>query len=214
MENVRDLIRAIGRIERRLLARARSLIRRGTAASVDSTGQGQVMQAKTLADQVRDKVEIFEQYGFTSSPQPGGECLILNVGGDTGHAVAILCGGRARPAGINPGEVAVYQESGSAIVLRTDGSIEVYPADGMKVKLGATGGLPVARETDPVEPAPDFQTWITAVSSAVATMAAAFNVAGPLVGAPGTIAPSVIADLVAPSDFGLIEAGGDGSEST
>lgn len=218
MVNAKQLLRALGKLERRIKAKLRSVVRRGTLAKITTDGARQTVQTKGLADDVRDDVEYFEPYGFTSGAPAGSECVVLNVGADTSHGIAIMAGGREyRIAGVGEGEVAVYHRDGAAAVFRNDGSVEIYGSQSQPVRLGPAGGpphLPVARETDPVMAAPDFQTWITAVTSAVATMAAAFNVAAPVVGAPGTIPAPTIADLVAPTDFGLIEAGGEGSEST
>lgn len=221
MVNAKQLLRALGKLERRIKAKLRSVVRRGTLASIATDGARQTVQTKALADDVRDDVEYFEPYGFTSGAPAGSECIILNVGADTSHGVAIMAGGREyRIADVGEGEVAVYHRDGAAAVFRNDGSVEIYGSQGQPVRLGtALGGpsvhRPIARETDPVAPTVGMDAWLSAVQSAVATMAAAFNVGAPIVGAPGTIPPPTMTVLGTPlTDFGTIETGGVGSEST
>lgn len=207
-------MKALGKLERKLMARVRGVVRRAVIGRVDAEAGTQTLQAKTLADDVRDEVELFEPYGFTSSPPDGCEALVFSVGADSSHRVALAAGDRTRRLAVDAGEVAVYHESGSRLIMRTDGSIEVYPAEGQVVRLGAEGGLPVARATDPVHRELAMQQWMTAVEAGITTMAGLFNAGpGPMLAAPGTITPAQIPVAIA-EPFARINAGGQGSEST
>jgi len=207
----RNILRYISRLERKLSARLRNVVRRGIISNVTVDSLAQTGQVTSVADDVRDGVEVFEQYGFTSSPPGTAECLLLNVGGDSSHTVAVAVGSRALRLAVEAGEVAVYNEAGARLVLRSDGSIEAYPAAGQVVRLGTDGGLPVARETDPVHMEAATSAWVSEVTVAIGEIAGFLNVAGPLVGAPGLVTP-LAAVVIEP--FARINQGGVGSEST
>lgn len=197
-------IRAVKRLLRGVEGRVRGIVTRGVLGVLNFGGQGQTGQINGRAQDVDDDVEIFEQFGFRSSPPPGSEGIVLRVGGAREHAIGILFGSRATaPQGILQGEVAVYNSSGAQIVIRTDGSIEVTPAPGQVVKLGeVVGGLAVARQTDPVN-CPDI--------AAIAAACTAFMAPAP---DGGAALATAIAGAVTQGGNGTITAGGAGSVST
>lgn len=200
----------------KIMNRVRGLVRRGVIGTSDSSGAGQTVQAKLLAGDVADAVEHFEPYGFTSHPPAGSEGLVFAVGGERAHAVGINFGDRgSRLAGLEQGEAAMYHPSGSSIIMRNDGSIEIVAAPGETVNIGGVppDALPVARETDPVAPNADMVTWMGQVNAAITAMAAPFNVSPPApmssLGAGAVTPPSL-----PPNPFADIFAGGSGSTST
>lgn len=155
MVNAKQFLRTLAKLERRVKAKLRSVVRRGTLAQINTEGARQTVQTKSLAEDVRDDVEYFEPYGFTSGAPAGSECVILNVGADTAHGIAIMAGGREyRIAGVGEGEVAVYHRDGAAAVFRNDGSVEIYGSQGQPVRLGVPVApathMPIARQGDPV----------------------------------------------------------------
>ncbi len=204
----RNLQSALGKISRKLQAKVRGIVRRGVVSNSDSSGAGQTLQTKLLADDVADGVEHFEPYGFTSHPPAGAEGLVFAVGGERAHAVGINFGSRGdRLTDLEQGEVAMYHPSGSSIVLRNTGAIEVLPAPGQTVALGATvGGLPVARAGDPVAvTVPDISALVGAINSWVPVP----NDGGAALGAAITAAVTG-----AGAGSGTVTTGGTGSTST
>jgi hypothetical protein len=195
-------LKQLGKLERRLRARIRGIVRRAVIGNLNTDTGFQTVQAKTLADDVRDDVELFEPYGFTSSPPAGSEALVFSVGGDGSHLVALAAGSRTVRLAVGAGEVAVYNEAGASIVLRDDGSIEVFPAAGQVVRLGGPGGEPVARVTDGVSPSDAMIAWASVVEGAINTLA------------PGTFTPLNGFGGTVQADFAQIAEGGEGSEST
>lgn len=217
----RNLQSALGKIQRKVMARVRSIVRRGVISNSDSSGQGQTFQTKLLADDVADGVEHMEPYGFTSHPPNGSEGLVFAVGGERAHAVGINFGDRSgRLTDLEEGEVAMYHPSGSSIIMRNDGSIEAVAAPGQTVNMGGVppAALAVARMTDPVQAAAALTTWMVAVDTAISAMATPFNVSP--AGTPmtslgtGAVVPSNSAALAAPAPIGTITSGGTGSTST
>ena len=212
MVDVQGLMGVLGRMERKLRARIGAVVRRGVISNSSSAGQLQTLQVKTLADDVRDDVEHMEPYGFTSHPPGGSEGVVLNVGGDTGHPIAINFGNRgSRPTDLEAGEVAIYHQNGAQIVLRNDGTVTlssgassvVVNEDGT-IDLTGPGGpaLAVARETDPVAPSAAMIAWAAVVEGAINGLA------------PGSFTGANSFAGTVSSDFATILSGGTGSTST
>jgi phage baseplate assembly protein V len=131
---IRKLVKSTIRGE---VGRLRGLVRRGVLGAV-TPGQGAVAQVKSTFGDVDDDVEIFQQHGFYSVPVAGGEAVLLRAGGAREHTIAIAAGDRSLvPPGVLGGEVCVYHPSGSMIVMRTDGSIEITPGGAGLVNIGA-----------------------------------------------------------------------------
>jgi phage gp45-like len=122
-------VRAIIREElRRLRAKALGMIRRGVLRSSKLTGAVQTAQVATLSDTVRDEVELFEPYGFTSAPPAGSEGVVLHPGGDTSHPIGLAFGSRSvRPTDLVAGEARVY----------ATGPVTLEPGDGQMIRLGS-----------------------------------------------------------------------------
>jgi phage baseplate assembly protein V len=89
----------------------------------------QGLQISLLADETRDDVERFQDYGFTSHPLPGAEAVAVGVGGSRDHLVVIKVDDRRyRLKGLQAGEVAIYTDEGDKIVLKRGGIVEVMAA--------------------------------------------------------------------------------------
>lgn len=177
------IIRTVRRMTRGLSGKMRGMIRRSTLGALGEGTSGQTIQAKTTADDVDDEVELFEQYGLTSIPPSGSEGLVLRVGGERGSSVAILFGNKtSRFQDLAQGEVALYHNDGHAIIMRTNGDIELIPGGASFVRIGAPGDdaahQRVARMTDAVGPSEPMTAWASVVESAINALA------------PGTFTPA------------------------
>lgn len=96
----------------------------------------QELQLTALAGEVLGRSERFQQYGFTSVPQPGAEAIILFVGGIRSHGLVIAVDDRRyRLKALQGGEVALYDDLGKQVVLRRDGTLELIAPT---IKLNAT----------------------------------------------------------------------------
>ncbi len=132
----------------RLLAplrnRIANMVARAVVQLVDDTGKLQVVQLGVLADETRDGCERFQEYGFTSVPLPGAEAVVLFAGGRRDHGLVVAVDDRRhRMVGLQPGEVALYNNAGANAVLRADGAIELAAASGATVLLNADGSIEV-----------------------------------------------------------------------
>jgi len=186
------MIRAVEKMLTPLRTRLANLVSRAVLARVDDSAKLQTVQVNVLAEETRDGVERFQNYGFTSVPLEGAEAVVVFVGGRRDHGLALAVDDRRhRLSGLQPGEVAVYSETGAAVVLKADGSVEVTPGTGAEVKL--------AGETDAVAKGAALNSAVATLGSAIAaafTGMAAGGPASPLTGAQATAAATAVTTAV------------------
>ncbi|KNC89895.1 phage baseplate assembly protein V [Trabulsiella odontotermitis] len=99
---------------------------RGGLIRVNSTGGVQTIQGKGLAGESLQDVELFQHYGFTSNPLKGTMAIVVPVNGKTSHSIVIATEHASyRMKNLKSGEVAIYTDEGSYIVLKRGKIIEV-----------------------------------------------------------------------------------------
>lgn len=99
---------------------------RGVLNLVKSTDNIQKTQVSGLADETLQDVELMQHFGFTSAPPTGTQAVIIPIGGQTSHGIVIATeNGAFRVKNLQGGEVAIYDQSGSTIVLKQGRLIEV-----------------------------------------------------------------------------------------
>lgn len=127
-----DLLVVIDRMLAPLRRRVRLMVARSVVSLVTDGGGIQLVQVKLLAGEVRDGVERFQNYGFTSVPHPGAEGVMVCVGGDRDHGLVIAMDDRRyRLKGLAEGEVAIYDDQGQACHLKRDKTIHLYGCDNL-----------------------------------------------------------------------------------
>lgn len=110
---------------------------RGVLHLVESADNIQKVQASGLADETLQDVELMQHFGFTSVPPANTQAVILPIGGQTSHGIVIATeNGSFRVKNLQGGEVAVYDESGSSIVLKKGRLIEI-DCDVLKIKAAS-----------------------------------------------------------------------------
>lgn len=130
--------RRIDMSERRIMNRLRLLATRGVLSSVDDETGVQNVKVTLLGTEVRDKVERFQRFGFSSNPPKGSECLAIAVGGNRDHLIVIAEDDRgSRISDTASGESVQYGEDGQTITCKTGGGIECVPTLAGVVNLGA-----------------------------------------------------------------------------
>lgn len=151
----------------RVLAnRIANIVARAVLQRVDDSKRVQLVQLGVLADEVREDVERFQNYGFTGNPPEGAEAVVLFVGGRRDHGLAIAVDDRRyRVRNLESGEVAVYTDQGDSIVLRRGGTIEVTGAT--KVLLTAPTSVLNSSIVELGQPAVDFALKGTAFNTAL-----------------------------------------------
>jgi phage baseplate assembly protein V len=113
-----------------LKTRVVNMVARAVIQSIDDSKKMQGARVEILDGELRD-VERLQQYGFTSVPKEGAEAVVLRVGGKSDHTIVIACDDRTyRLKGLQDGEVAMYDATGSKIVMKSSGDIEATPSSG------------------------------------------------------------------------------------
>lgn len=126
--------RGVGRLLAPLARAVQMMVGRGVVAGV-AARKMQALQLRLLADEVKDGVEHFEPYGWTSHPLAGAEAVVVFVGGDRSHGVAaVVADRRWRPTDLEPGEVAVFTDQGDEIRIRRGGTIRIRAATKLRIE--------------------------------------------------------------------------------
>ena len=113
----RSTSRLRGPIQRHLA----HLVARAVVTLVNDATRMQALQLGILADEPLDNVEHWQPYGYTYKPHAGAEALVVAVGGHRAHSVVIACADRRyRLAGLEDGEVALYDDLGNTVQLLRD----------------------------------------------------------------------------------------------
>ncbi|MBF6030839.1 phage baseplate assembly protein [Pseudomonas sp. P115] len=103
-----------------------NLLVRGTVVLANSAKKMQALQMRLLAGEVKDNLEHFEPYGFTSRPLPGAEGITAFLGGDRSHGVVLVVADRRyRILAMEEGEVAVHTDEGDKIHLKRGRIIDI-----------------------------------------------------------------------------------------
>lgn len=111
-----ELSRVIDKALQPIWRKLRILATRGIVKLVDSTTLLQELQVAAVGGEVLDNIEHWEAYGFTSRPHPGAEALLISLGGDRDHTVAVnVADRRFRLRGLATGEVAISTDEGDVI---------------------------------------------------------------------------------------------------
>lgn len=130
-----DVNRLLDPLRRKLA----NMLGRAVLALVDDTKKMQTVQIQVLSEETREAVERFQNFGFTSVPKAGAECIAVFVGGDRGHPIVVAIDDRRyRLVGLADGEVAMYNEHGDKVHFRANRDIEMTTAANIKATAGGT----------------------------------------------------------------------------
>lgn len=96
----------------------------------------------TAFGETHSEVERIQNFGFTSRPTKGAQAIVAFVGGNRSIPVVIACDDGRTRVKLEEGEVAVYNDQGTKIVLKADNTVEVTCTE-LKVngKITATGNI-------------------------------------------------------------------------
>jgi phage baseplate assembly protein V len=142
MISIADIQRLVAPLHRQIV----NLAVRAVVKTIDDAKKMQLLQVEALDGETRDNVEHFHPYGLSSSPKDGAEAILLRLNGTPDNGVVVCVSDRRhRIKNLESGEVVVYDATGSKVLLKANGDIEVTPSSG-KAKL--TGDLHVTGKLD------------------------------------------------------------------
>lgn len=120
-----NLVQIVEQRIRKALAGIR-LAFRAQITRIDTQGGVQTTQLAGLKPETLEDVELFQHYGLTSVPPEGAMAIVLPLGGQTTHGIILATEHSAyRLQGLASGEVALYTDEGTRIVLRRGKIIDV-----------------------------------------------------------------------------------------
>lgn len=120
----------------------------GVVGNVKRTSPIQRATVDGLASEAIPGVELWQHFGFTSTPPAGTQAIVLPLGGRTSASVIVATEAAAVRLVLNQaGEVAIYNQDGDYVWLKRNGHIKVKSA--LEVTIDApttnvTGNLAVA----------------------------------------------------------------------
>lgn len=111
---------------RPLAARVANMVSRAVVRQTDDAGKLQLLQLGILDGETREGVERVQNYGLTSVPHAGALAAVVFVGGRRDHGLVVAVDdARHRPAGLQPGEVALYTDEFVGVKLRRGQVVEI-----------------------------------------------------------------------------------------
>ena len=157
----------------RLVANVQSMVQRVIVRLIDDDAHTQFFQTEGLAEHPDDDVEHHQPYGFTSHPPPGSTALLLAVGGDASHPVAVNAfHPDKRPTGLKEGEVGLYDHEGRLLLLvKAGASPEILVGAPDATEPALLGDIAVTTYDAHVHPTPFGPTGMPTVSLASAKSA-------------------------------------------
>ena len=108
----------------RILRRLQLLVGHGRITIGDDSGNVQVQQVQLSDREVQDDVPRVAEYGFTSMPKAGCQAILVYVAGERSNGVILGTNDESsRLKGLEPGEVALYDDLGQSIHLTRSGIV-------------------------------------------------------------------------------------------
>ena len=119
----------VNQMLRPLKNRVYTLVSRAIIESVNDSKNLQVVKLNLLAGEDRSDVERFQNFGFTSNPPDGSECVAIAMGGNRDHLIVLAADDRrVRVKDLGKGESAIYTNDGTLIHLKAGGVVEIKSA--------------------------------------------------------------------------------------
>jgi phage baseplate assembly protein V len=139
-----EIRRAVTRITAPIARAVSNALGRAVLHLVDDVARQQLLQITALAGETHDRVERFQEYGFTSNPHPGAQAAFIALGGRRSHCIAVAVDDpRYRLTGLETGEVALYTDEdqldgghalifqrGQRVTLRAGKEVRIVVGDG------------------------------------------------------------------------------------
>ena len=123
-----QLLRALGR-------RIKAVAARAVLTAIDDSQALQALQVRLNALELRGNVPALTPYGLAHYPLEGAEAVVLAPEGDPERSVVIVCHDRRyRLTGLEAGEVALHDDSGSKVHLRRDGKIDISCSQRVRIE--------------------------------------------------------------------------------
>jgi phage gp45-like len=115
----------------RVFRRVQHMLRIGITTTPAKAGKLPTTQVQFNAAQIHDAIPIVQQYGLTSMPPSGSPVVVVGLAGDAAGAMIIGSAHSSAPVTLTDGQVAIWDKSGSMVLLDGKGNIDLNPAGGI-----------------------------------------------------------------------------------
>ena len=162
-----DVLGAVHALWRRMVL----VIGRGRVTTGNDAGPVQLLQVRLGTLETHDNTPRLAEYGFASNPPPGSDVALLFIAGDRSRGLVIATGNQAaRLKNLQPGEAALYDNTGKWVWLKAAG-IEIEAA-GQPVTVSGASTVTVNATGTVTINAPDTKILGTLEVTGVATVGA------------------------------------------
>ena len=94
--------------------------------ATDDSGPVHRVQVRGFPPETIDAMPVLQLYGVASHAMPGSDAMALFASGDRSNGVIVATGNQQyRLRGLNPGEVALYDNAGNIVRLASGGNIAI-----------------------------------------------------------------------------------------
>lgn len=122
--NQNDLMNFLKRAIQPLKDRVLLMVGRALLTAINDSKDIQQVQLSALAGESMDKVERFQEFGFSSNPPKGSEAIFVSLGGNRENMVIIATEHRTlRFKDLASGEMAIYTDDGTFFHLKKNGQV-------------------------------------------------------------------------------------------
>lgn len=217
-----DLINFFQRALKPLRDRVTLMIGRAIISKATDSAKIQEVQLSALADENMEKVQRFQEFGFTSNPPTGTESIIVSLGGARANLISIATEHRDfRKKNLLPGECSIYTDDGTIVHLKKAGNVLIEAATKVLITcpmVEMSGNLLVKGNTVINGTLRVDQDATFMMNAIVNLLVMAGGYAGPISGGPNQVNISVpikltasapIESLAAIETTSTIDAGGD-----
>ncbi len=112
-----------------IIHQSRGTVVFGEVRSIDDTGEAQTISVQTHDGVLRSGVEVASIHGFGTNPGDGAACILLAIGDDQAHLVALpLMGMGTRFGSLPKGGVVLYDDAGNHLKFTADGNATLAAA--------------------------------------------------------------------------------------
>jgi len=131
-----SLLDQIRHIIKPLQTRVANSIARAVIQNVSDSTKMQMLQLGVLEGETVDDCERFQEYGFNSVPLTGAEAVVIFPNGDRGHPLVVAVDDRRyRPTDLESGQSALYDTTGTRVLMADDGTVLVGTSGGVFKQL-------------------------------------------------------------------------------
>jgi phage gp45-like len=125
----------------------RNLMNNGRCVILATNDEGGVhkVQVRPTPFEIIDDVPVLQLYGFSGHAPVGSEAHLICTRGDRSSTVVVATNNpEARLRKLQPGEVGIYDDQGTTIILKRDKSVEIHAATKVRIvtpRLEVTGDI-------------------------------------------------------------------------